>query len=212
MKNKSLGAVLFGMGAITLLTTLIDYSTLVIPLNLRSKEWVFSVTQSISDISIMPVLGIVFMLAGIFFLREKEEEVLLNNIEKGAGILSLIFAIGFSGCAVMYAISAGGVENNIVENLKAKTTAAKEQLSQLYEANKEKIDQVKYTEYVESIDKNMMMQVSQTNSSIKKSTFKTMLNLLLFSLLNLFIFLKVFELIDFIKYKVLKLPKKALKH
>lgn len=195
-----------------------------IPLNLRSKEWVFAITQSISELSIMPALGMVILLLGISLVREKQNDKVLNITEKTTGILSLLFAVGFAGSALLYSISVGGVENNIVDNLKTQAEAAKkqvstkkEQLDSLYEKYKEKVNQEKYDtavktldNVVENVDTQMMVKINQANSSIIKATFKTMLTLLFFAVLHVFIFLKVFELIDFIKYRVFKLKRKAV--
>ena len=210
MNNKNLGKIFIGMGLITLITTLIDYFALVFPSNLSNPQWVFSVTQSISDLSIMPALAMVFLLTGFFFAKEASNENLFKNLEKVTGLLSLTFAVGFAGCALMYALSAGGVENSIVESLKTTNNNTKQQLNQYYELNKAKIDAQKYEEYVEKMDEQMMLKVNQANSSIQKSTFKTMLTLLFFSALQLYIFIKIFELLDFIKYKVFKLKRKSV--
>ena len=211
MNNKNLGKILIGMGLITLLTTLIDYFALAFPTNLSNPQWVFSITQSISDLSIMPALAMVFLLTGLFFARDNSNENLFKNLEKVTGILSLAFAAGFAGCALMYALSAGGVENNIVESLKATNNKAKQQINQYYELNKEKINAQKFEQYVEKMDEQMMLKVNQANSSIQKSTFKTMLTLLFFAALHLYIFIKIFELLDFIKYKIFKLKRKPVK-
>jgi hypothetical protein len=207
MNNKNLGKVLIGMGAVTLITTMVDFYSLIFPTNIKAPQWVFGVTQAISDISVMPALAMVFILIGIMFAKDKLNEGALNIVEKSTGILSLLFGIGLAVCAFMYAISAGGVENLAVENLKATNTNAKAQLSKFYEANKAKIDEAKYNEYVDKMDQQMMVNINQTNSGIQKSTFKTMLNLGFFSLLNLYIFIRIFELMDFFRYKVLKLKK-----
>lgn len=211
MNNKSLGKILIGMGIITFITTIIDYYALAIPINIKSKEWVFSVTQSISDLSIMPVLGMIFLLLGLHLIREKTNENIVNNIEKVTGILSVIFAVGFAGCALMYSISVGGVEKNIVDSLKANNEAAKVKLNTIYDQYKARVDQEKFDMVVENLDEQMMVKINQANSNLTKATFKTILTLIFFSLLHLYIFLKIFALIDFIKYRILKLKKRPVK-
>ncbi len=173
----------------------------------------------------MPVLGMLFLLFGLYLAKEKTNEDLFNKIEKATGIISILFAVGFAVCALMYSISVGGVEDNIVSNLKNKAESAKEQinlrkdkLNTIYEQNKEQVDQEKYDSVmqqldtvVENVDSQMLMQVNQTNTRMVKSTFKTIMNLLLFSLLHLYIFIKIFDLLDVIKYKILKLKKKPVR-
>lgn len=216
MNNKNLGKVLIGMGAVTLITTMVDYFALVFPTSIKNPQWVFGVTQSISEISVMPAIGLIFLLLGIGFAKDKMNEAPLNIVEKGAGILSLLFGLGFATCALMYAISAGGVENTIVENLKNANTQVKEQLNKAYDNYKAQIDESRLEELneafkkrTEEVDEQMMMSINQTNSKMQKTTFKTMLNLGFFALLNLYIFIRVFELMDFFKYKVLKMKKAA---
>ncbi len=211
MNEKKLGKILIGMGIIALLTTLVDYFAITYPLNLGSKEWVFSAANSISDLSIMPAIGILFLLIGLYFAKERTNENVFKYIERGTGILSLLFAVGFAGCALLYAISSPGVESNIISSLKATNAKAKEQLNQFYVVNKAKIDEKRFEEHLEKMDEQMMLKINQTNNTIQKATFKTMLNLIFFGILYLYIFLKVFELLDFIKYRILKLKKIPVK-
>lgn len=215
MENKNLGKILMVMGAVTFITTMVDYFALLYPASIKNPQWVFGITQSISDISVMPALAIIFFLSGLMLIKDKFNEGIVNNVIKGTGILSLLFCILFAGCALMYTISASGVENKVVESLKASNTQVKEKLNKAYDIYKAKIDESKLEELnaalkkkTEEVDEQMMLGITQTSSRIQKSTFKTMLNLGFFSLLNLYIFISIFGLIDFFKYKVMKLTKK----
>jgi hypothetical protein len=66
MNKQQLSRIFIIFGFATLLASIIDIAAVLIPIHLSNPNWVYLSSQDLADRSIIPLLGIVIMLAGFY--------------------------------------------------------------------------------------------------------------------------------------------------
>ncbi|WP_267384858.1 HpsJ family protein [Cyanobacterium sp. uoEpiScrs1] len=101
MNNRAFTSLSFKLiGVVLLLSSLLDYITLAIPLNLQSSQWQIGLLTNIVDRGIVPLVGIGFILLGYFVenlndttLRQSSEFDLRVPIYILSSIMGLMFLL-----------------------------------------------------------------------------------------------------------------------
>jgi len=180
---KYLNKVLIIFGVATLLTALVDLSTVIFPMHLSVSQWVFSVGQSIAERSLIPILGIISILAGCYLTNQDNNKLLLN-IEKVLSVFSILFGICLIFITIFYALTINNISSKSIstlkqqyESVKAKAQSAYIQMNTL---NKVVIKKQELDNYVKKLGDNLTYQIESTNQLLLKQNIKTLFNLVLF--------------------------------
>lgn len=190
LRKNYLSNILIVFGAVTLLSSLIDILTVLLPVHLSNPQWTFFISQDIAERSIIPLLGIVIILSGSY-LRDAETNKIMLNVEKVLSIFSQLFGIGLVVVCLLYTLTIKTIENQAISNLKQRSQGVKAQLVNLYAQEKVamKDKNVKLNDinkYFENIDKKLQMDIKSAREDLFKKNAKTITNLLLFALSYIF--------------------------
>jgi|GEM_PF-2194415 len=201
MKQKYISNILITFGLVTFLASLVDILVILIPLNLSNSEWVYLSIQSISDRIIVPMLGLVMILLGLYFNNFKNESVKIT-IGKSIGIISLVIGFGLIISSLLYVLVLGSIENQVMTSVKQKSENIKKQIAISYMQQSfakqgipleqglknKKIPMPKEMKgYFEKIDKNLKIELKSTKLSLLKKNLKVIFTQILFIIAFLYI-------------------------
>jgi|GEM_PF-6726466 len=178
LKKEILGKLLVTFGIATILASLVDYASLLLPLHLGNTHWVYSVVKSVSEISIIPLIGITAIIAGFYMIIPKENQIVIvfERIMSGACALFAIFLIVLT---FLFTISLDSVGNRMVSQVKEQGEQLKQQITVFKEQNPE-IDEKKVQQSIKRIDENLLIKVKSVNNKFLKANIKIFINLLAF--------------------------------
>ncbi|HSA07192.1 MAG TPA: hypothetical protein P5556_08420 [Candidatus Gastranaerophilales bacterium] len=207
MKITDIAPIIMFLGVTALLASFADFYSLLFPVSIKSSFWVYSVSQRVSDIIIMPILSITFILLGVAMSELRKYQKFNRNVKWVLGSLCLIYFLSLSLNIVLYSISINPVQNKQVEAVKAKSQQIKDKMAEVYAKYKNTIEKERYDVLVEKVDTDLIYQINQINTNNIKTNIKTLINLLLFDLLYLFAGIKILSL-DKLLAKKLKTRKR----
>jgi len=211
-KNKNyIGKIFVLLGLTCIITTLTDLCVVVLPPHLSNPEWVNKITTLIADKSIIPSIGVLFILAGLFIKKQYEGEskgILIK--QQLVGAFSLLFGIGLMISTILYSLSVGTVESNQISFAKQKAEQAKIQIEkqvakikvQIPEEQQEKLKKEKNNQ-IQKLNVQLEQYIEAINKQSLKSKIRVLVNLV--SFIIIFIFTGVFSF--FTSLKQLKLLK-----
>jgi hypothetical protein len=200
MKQKYIANILITFGIVTFLASLLDLLFVLIPLHLSSPDWVYLSTQGISDRIVVPLLGLVITLLGLYFSNFKNELIKIN-LEKLIGIISFILSFGLIIGSIFYILVLGSVENQVITSVKQKNENIKKQIAISYlqqgyakqgipvrqEIEGKNIPMPQeMKKYFDKIDKNIKMETKSAKLSLLKKNIKVILTQILFIIAFLF--------------------------
>jgi len=185
VKNGYLAKILLCFGLVTLLTSMIDIITTFIFPDFGNVQWLNTNIQELSEQSIMPALGILFILIGINLYNYIKFSRFWLNIEKIFGILNFLFVLCFSIIIIVYFITIAPVQNNAIMSINKQTNTVKSNINQVYNSNKSIISKQRLGESLDNVNKTNLQQVKLTKSILLKNNVKTLINLILFTLIYL---------------------------
>lgn len=181
--------ILILFGVITLLTSLVDMAVIVIPLHLSAPQWVFASSQEVAERCIVPIIGIIAILAG-FYLGNAENNKVSLNIERYLSIFSILFGVGLVIVTVFYALTINTIENQMISSLKKNSEGMKNQAMSVYSqvnAKENVVPKEELDKYLTSLNKNLALETTSSKNKLLKKNVKTIINLVLFTLVYIFI-------------------------
>ncbi len=187
MERKNIIAkILIVFGLATLLTSAIDYATLLLPLHLSNSSWVYGIVQKASELAIIPALGVIITLCG-FYLNDKNNKLMLN-MERLISVFCFSIGIGFLIMLLLYALNIKAVENHMVNNITKSASGIKQKITTIYDSKKDLTaqDKAKIDEYLKNVEEKGNLQIKSTKNTLLKQNVKTVFNLVLFILVYLF--------------------------
>jgi hypothetical protein len=194
MKLKDISIILIILGITTILCSLLDFYAYLYPVAIKSPEWVFEVSQRIADITILPILGILFALLGLNFSNFRSNKTIVTATKILCGFLCILFFSFLSFNSILYGISMKAVQNNKIESLKAESKSAKDKMNFIYNQNKKNIPVAEYNQAIKQLNDNLIYQISYLNLTHIKINIKTLMTLFLFSFVYLIAAIKIFFL------------------
>lgn len=181
-KKNFLAKILIVFGLVTLLTSLVDILAAVVPPHLANSQWVYGTAQEISERSIIPILGIVLTLLGIYL--ENGENKPLLNLQRALGIFSALFGLGLITVILLFALSMNSIKTNAVQQIKEKSDNVRSQVTALSAKNPQLAG--KANEFITKLDKNVAQEIKSVERNFHKRNLKTLINLILFAVAYLF--------------------------
>jgi len=199
MNKQQLGRIFVIFGLATLLASIVDIAIVLIPLHLSDSNWVYLSSQDLADRSVIPLLGLIIILAGLYLNNDQKSRLKLNS-EKCLGIFSFIFGLGLILITVFYTLTLSSIETQVSQSLKQKGENVKKQIVISYlqqqgiKPTSEKLAIPKELEkYFKEIDKKVAAELKIEKKSLLKKNIKTVLNLILFAFAYLYIGINVFS-------------------
>jgi len=192
MKKKLIGKLFIVFGLITLIANFVDYLSVLLPIHLRSNQWVYNTVQKFSDMSIIPLLAIIFIISGFYLFDEKGSRISLIFEKSIAGLCSL-FAVFLITITLLFTISLSSVENDIISKIKTDGQKAKEQLMYIAEKSPNVTDE-QVQQNIKKIDQTLVYKVKQVKHSFIIKNIKILVNLLAYLFAYLYFAVNLFNI------------------
>ena len=202
MKLKDISIILITLGLATILSSFLDFYSLLFPVAIKSSEWVFQVSQRIADAILLPILGILIVLLGLNFSNFRHNKIITASTKVVFGSLCVLFFVFLSFNMILYGISMKAVQNNKIETLKTENNSSKEKITYVYNQNKKNIPVAEYNLAMKQLNDNLVYQISYLNLTHTKINIKTLMTLFLFSFVYLIAAIKIFSLDRLFQKKV----------
>lgn len=198
MNKLQLGRILTVFGLATLLASLVDILSVLIPLHLSDPNWVYLTSQDLAERSIIPLLGIILTLTGLY-LNNNQSRVSLN-FQRILSVLSFLFGLGLILITVFYTLTLSSIENQVSQSIKQKGESLKKQIAISYmqqQGIKETTGKIaipgEMRKYFTEVDKKVNSEIKSTKMSLLKKNIKTILNLILFAIAYLYTAIATFK-------------------
>lgn len=190
-KKEIIGKLLLVFGITTIIASLADFASLLLPMHLGNSQWVYSTTERLSETSIIPLLGLLSMVSGFYLIVPKENKAVLMFERVSASVCAL-FAALLVIFTLLFSMSVGSVENNMVSNVKGKAEKLKNQIiaysEQAPEVNKEEINKS-----IKKIDESLVLQTKSISKSLLKNNLKIFTNILSYIIASVIFSLILFK-------------------
>ena len=92
LRKNYISKIMIILGVVTIISSFVDFAVLLFPLQLKSSEWVFEISQIIAEKSIIPILGIVIVFGGLYIDKNSDKNKLTLVSESALSLLSLLFS------------------------------------------------------------------------------------------------------------------------
>lgn len=200
MSNKNyFSNILIVFGSMTLFSSLADLLAIMIPLHLANSQWVYAVVQDVSERSIMPIFGIIAILAGLL-IKNKDSAISLNT-ERILSAFCFLFSVGLMVLALLFTLTLHPMENQLSDSYKQKNESYKKQVVMSYVQanigngkisksdilNKKIPINKEVKDYLGKMDKNLALEIKAVKIDFFKKNIKTILNLLFFAFAYVFL-------------------------
>ncbi len=199
-KKEILGKLLFIFGMATFIASLIDIASLLFPLRLGSSQWVYSLVRTISETSIIPMIGILSMISGFYLVVSRENRIVFVFESISTGVCAS-FALFLIILTLLFSVSFSSVENKMVSEIREKGETLKNQLTAYARENPE-VTGEELDKSIKKIDVNLLNQVKSVNKSFLKSNVKIFV--------NIFVYIAAYILFSLILFKTSIITRKKL--
>jgi hypothetical protein len=193
MNKKQLGKIFAIFGLTTILASMTDIIMVLIPLHLSDKNWVYGSAQEIAERSIIPLLGLIILLAGKYMFSDENSKLKLN-CERLLGAFSFIFGLGLILITVFFTLTLSSIDKQVTDSIKQKGENLKKQVAISYlqqQGVKETTGKIaipkELQKYFTEIDTRVKSETKSTKKTVLKKNIKTVINLLLFVIAYIFI-------------------------
>lgn len=204
-KKNSFANILVVFGLMTLLTSLVDLLVILIPLHLANSQWVYAISQDISERSIISIIGVIAIVAGLL-IRNKDTAITLN-FERILGIFCFSFSFLLIILTLLFTLSLHSIQIQLADSYKQKNEGLKKQVIISYvqtnvsngkiskaQLKRNKIPVSKELKtYLSILDKNLKFEIKEANVELFKKNVKTILNLILFAIVYIFTGITIFN-------------------
>lgn len=192
MNKKQLGKIFALFGFATLLASLTDILMVLIPLHLSDKNWVYGSAQELSERSIIPLLGIMFILAGKYMQDDNSQWKL--HCARLLGAFTFLFGLGLIIVTVFFTLTLSSIDNQVAKTIKDKGETLKKQVAISYlqqqgikETSGKVVIPKEMTTYFSKIDEKVKVETKSTKNALLKKNIKTVLNLFFFTVAYIFV-------------------------
>jgi hypothetical protein len=175
-KKEIIGKLLAVFGVATVIASLVDLASIMLPLQLRNNQWVYQTVQSVSNISIIPLIGIISFVIGYYLIFSRESNALILLERLSSGVCSL-FVVLLTALTLLFSMSINSVENSMVTQIKNQADKVKQQITAYVQQN-QSIPKAKLQNKIKEIDAGLVLQVNSVKKNILKNNIKILVNIL----------------------------------
>ena len=193
LRNAEISKLLIAFGIIISIISLIDLFGIVFPLHLSNVEWVFNVTQGVISSVLAPLLSIVLLLCGFYFNKNSVSDKKILNLEKVVSIIAFGLGLLLIANLLIYSLSLKAYETKVVSSIQTQQETILQKITDIKKNPSLKIPENVYNAKVAEINKAATVQIKSAKKSLFVKNLKSIIELLLYSILSIVVSLIAFN-------------------
>ncbi len=179
LRKDYFAKILVVFGIATLIASLVDIIVLLVPLQLKFPQWVYYTVQGVSELSLVPIIGVLAIVGGLY-LGKSANSKLTIFAERFLAVLCSVFSLGLIVSIVFYTISMNSIENKALAGIKKEAASIKIQVNEYAKKNPQ-ITEERLATKIAEIDTQLLKRTKKTTNDLAKKNIKTMTNLIAYA-------------------------------